>query len=438
MQDDLDPSPLHANARAFTEGSTSAFSNRYDFGNSLKMSGPRSTNAPQPGSPPKPYATTLVNGMPATVFPEPLKPSSPLPRTQPLLPNFGASFRKSPTHPPYQARSHSYLPSSQHRPPSPPAEHDMASIYNAYTPYLPVAEPSPRSRHHSFPGPSGTKPLQPPHHYPSSHGGGIPPHYTPLYPPSFRAHRRNDSPFASPAISPVPSPAMSPQSSSPQRSRSPPLFPTTSPELWSPASSLDTLSTSASPESVQESPRLEGARASGPSDFSSFLDRVSPSSVVVEHVLIPCAVLLPHLRSVLSRPLRPRRRVQPPPRRRPDRSSTRDSILDAVRSLLYGLGDEFGERRERVGSEYAEQGRSAYASGRVRWAERVWREGCTGDCEIVVVQSHVFSLVYFCTSFLLYMNSRREPFEQRTLTPSPLQLVLDHGFTVPPFSTYLY
>lgn len=292
VQDDMDPSPLHAQTRSFTEGSPSAFSTRYDFGNSLKMFGGRavstpSQDAPKPSFPIKaipPYGpSTLIGGMPATLYPEPPKESSPLTPRAALAPDFGSSSKQRQT-------SYSPLPypaSHPQRPPSPPA--DPAAMYGSYLSYLPLQDmATSRARFNSFPGGSGSAMQL------RAATGTL--SYTPLLPPGFRDHRRQGSPFASPSdspsISPVLSPAMSPQSSSPPRAHSPPLYPTTSPEdPWSRSSAHDTGSTTSSastasststysPESsstsVPDSPVSSVPRPSGPSEFSNFLDRVRP------------------------------------------------------------------------------------------------------------------------------------------------------------------
>lgn len=299
VQDDLDPSPLHhTNARSFTEGSP--FSTRYDFGNSLKMfGGGRQNGASQdhlpqaPSSPTKPTSpytsTTFVGGMPATVFPDPS--TSPVFARANLAPDFGASSStKAPImspplqpYPLYQAHIH-----GSQRAPSPPYEKFESDVtpqpgHGPYGPYIshqdstvsPLNAPTARGRYMSHPGLQGSTSLS----------------YSPLLPPSFRDHRRQDSPFGSPAISPIVSPGMSPQAS-PLQSHSPPLYPTVSPEEpWSPSSSTDTASSASTASTASSrgtsvsSPESEATsmpdspaggypiRPSGPSEFSSFLDR---------------------------------------------------------------------------------------------------------------------------------------------------------------------
>lgn len=301
VKDDSDLSPTYGKTRAFTEGSPSTFSSRYDFGSSLKMFNGRSvsngglmqsnlydsTPPAPPSSPPKPTTSMpspsfLVGGMPATIFPEPSKAKAPSPlvRTSSIAPAFDSSYQGP-----------SYFPSSNSsaRPPSPTTERDLANIYSGYQPFVQEHDAS-RTRHHSLPGAFHKS-------HQSQHSSSIPSHYAPLQPPTFRSHRRNESPFASPAVSPVPSPVISPQSSSPPRSKSPPLYPRELP-MWTPSSAAmenvetansltsSTASLTSSPysptsdvhASAPDSP-LSGytPRPGIPSDFSSFLDRVSPS-----------------------------------------------------------------------------------------------------------------------------------------------------------------
>ncbi|KAL8292894.1 hypothetical protein RQP46_000588 [Phenoliferia psychrophenolica] len=313
VQDDMDPSPLHAQTRSFTEGSPSAFSNRYDFGSSLKVFGGRPVSASSgansqentPTSPANPLLSVspsgLIGGMPATLYPEP--PASPRPnpnQSSPvvtranLAPDFGSSSSspRQHTYTLHNGYAHQASPSlsSQNRPPSPPAEPDLAAMYGPYMAYLPQQDKaSSRGRFNSFPSGGGGMQLH------TTRAGSGPAVYAPLVVPGFRDHRRRDSPFASPAdspsMSPSDSPALSPQSSSPPRAHSPPLYPTTSPdELWSPASSLNdtasTASTSSTASSVTYSPDSAATsvpdsplsssfspRPSGPQEFSSFLDR---------------------------------------------------------------------------------------------------------------------------------------------------------------------
>lgn len=315
VSDDLEPPTLRSpDARSFTEGSPTALSNRYDFNHSLKqkiVSRPSFDTYAPTSSPPKaaasPYfasSSSLVNGMPATNYREPVATSqpssatragasSPSMRRADLPPDFGAPSTKS-----YQASSPLYNssplypPPPSQRPPSPPNELAIKSLYQQYLNHPDVANYQPSTARFN---------THPPARSPSN-TSGLPSsmHYAPLLPPTFRQHRRRDSPFASPAVSPfqspsespadspIPSPARSPLSTSPPRASSPPLYPTISPPsemaLWSPASSSDAMSTSSSttnysPDSeatsVAESPSSMSPRPQGPMEFSTFLDRVS-------------------------------------------------------------------------------------------------------------------------------------------------------------------
>lgn len=273
--DDLDPSPPVSSTRGFTEGAAlpAAFSNRYEW--NLKSFAPQAPNSSPPkprssalpltSSPPKSIASfnsTIVGGMPATTYIE----SNVSPRQQ--LPYPLTYSYNSPTANSGASRSD--------RPPSPPTEAELSNLYSGYG--SPEAAPSPRSRYHTYPG-----------SFNNNHHNSPQQQYAPMLPPSFRSHRRRDSPFASPIPSPVPSPARSPLSNSPPRPRSPPLFPTKAEDqVWtpSPPSSLDTQSTVSTTTSRTYSPdseatsmngspvSLNGPRGALRSDFSSFLDRV--------------------------------------------------------------------------------------------------------------------------------------------------------------------
>ncbi|KAK4703832.1 hypothetical protein P7C70_g2381, partial [Phenoliferia sp. Uapishka_3] len=296
-QDDMDPSPLHAQTRSFTEGSPSAFATRYDFGNSFKMSGGRgggssgTGHAGHPTSPTKPInsysPSNFIGGMPATLYPEP--PSSESMRSSPILtrdnlaPDFGTSS-KGPRQTSFPL--HAYANSHPQRPPSPPAEPDLVAMYGPYLSYLPLQDISTsRGRFNPAP-PAGSAGSGMQLH---TRGGSSSP-YAPLVVPGFRDHRRKDSPFASPADSPKISPLPSP-STSPPRSNSPPLYRVAShDEPWSPTSSIETASTASSvstasststysPDSattsVPDSPVASSfsPRPNGPKEFSNFLDR---------------------------------------------------------------------------------------------------------------------------------------------------------------------
>ncbi|KAK4048719.1 hypothetical protein OIO90_005712 [Microbotryomycetes sp. JL221] len=349
QDDDIGPpSPRKHDTRHWTEGSVAAFATRYDFGASLKQSSSASRtggvsipafgryasdSASSSGSAAKQASAYFVNGMPATVYNEtqarPAPPhsssssssssvttpatnttapsrgsnvsggdsndTSPVTRKCELPPNFGDSY---PAHRDYQASSPLYNPAplfaappSQRRTSSPP-EDQLKSLYHQYMSSH-GGDASGPARFNSFPGGANSAS--------SSRSNSHSMHYAPLLPPSFRDHRRRDSPFASPsgspqygspsmspAISPAMSPARSPESTSPPRARSPPLYRGLSPPPeaggWSPASSEDTPSASGSitsnetdATSVPESP-LQGsahARPSGPLEFSSFLDKLT-------------------------------------------------------------------------------------------------------------------------------------------------------------------
>ncbi|KAM0792164.1 hypothetical protein ACM66B_004861 [Microbotryomycetes sp. NB124-2] len=315
QDDDIGPpSPRKHDTSHWTEGTAAAFATRYDFGASFKQSGKTSTTAPAFGrfaTTPSFAMPTLVNGMPGTVYNEPTpkaaprpaaiaangdsgsSDSSPVTRKIDLPPNFGDSY---PQHRDYQASSPLYNPAPLYPPPSQhqrqthsPPEDQLKSLYQQYM--ASHGDATGASRYNSFPGGNSR----------SSMPGAM--HYAPLLPPSFRDHRRRDSPFASPsgspqygspamspaispAMSPSMSPARSPESTSPPRARSPPLYRSLSPPPdaggWSPASSEDTpsatssiMSTETDATSVPESPLQGGpqSRPSGPLEFSSFLDR---------------------------------------------------------------------------------------------------------------------------------------------------------------------
>ncbi|GAA6036984.1 hypothetical protein JCM8097_005491 [Rhodosporidiobolus ruineniae] len=358
-----------ADSRSYSEGAPS-LSGRYDFGNSLKMytdrggngsgggmkekvgaaasapagspnlnvplvvpqssssffdpvsTSPQRPRAPplpsnrRPGSPPKLYTTTLINGHPATVYdpsglpiPQPhfinshrLPGSgSPLqsPRSQ-LQPDFGlpstsanySGGQQQPASKAYFSPTSSTFPI----PRSPPRSDPSASSYfypavnqsstsNTSSPYLPLQDipgqtnlvanvgggnggfnvgGGPRTRYASYPvGATGQSPRQPNSTMP----------YSPLVPPAFRDGRSRNSPFASP----VPSPpmGMSPSASPPRvgspssgnghvgsslKLRSPPPERTSDtesdndpPHLWSPATTDSAASTSSLASSTSSS-----------------------------------------------------------------------------------------------------------------------------------------------------------------------------------------
>lgn len=343
QDDDGPPSPRKFDTRNFTEGSPAVLHNRYDFGASLKQApGPRpgasftASQLPVSTSPPKqsasfmsaaaagafnlnrePMATPTplglnkilrVNEAPRELSPQ--REGSPVLSRDDLPPNFGDSSFST-----YQSNSPLYNPAplypppmmqQQQRPPSPPSEMTLKQLYAQYSSSGSIASGASSvsavpTRFHSYP--SGRVASAPMNAY------GAAAQYSPLLPPSFRDHRRRDSPFVSPVGSPYGSPAMSPAISpamspsispamspamspvhSPGRVASPPLYPTVSPPpeagVWSPGgSSSDTLSQSSSmindsPDSeatsVPESPS-QGPypRPSGPLEFSTFLDKVS-------------------------------------------------------------------------------------------------------------------------------------------------------------------
>lgn len=302
VQDDMDPSPLHAQTRSFTEGSPSAFSTRYNFGTAARPAS-TSTQEGQPSSPTKPtYSpSAFIGGMPATLYPEPPAStagpsSSPVFARMNLEPDFGTSSPRKPAASSLHQPSYMLHTFPNAHPPSPPAEPDLQAMYGTYMSYLPLQDKaSSRGRFNSFPSGSNTNNGSLGMQLHTRAG----PSYAPLVVPGFRDHRRHDSPFASPAdspsISPDISPSMSPQSLSPPRVHSPPLYPTISPEEqpWSPSSSNDAASTAStnstasstftySPDSaatsVPDSPisATFSPRPSGPQEFSSFLDRVRP------------------------------------------------------------------------------------------------------------------------------------------------------------------
>ncbi|GAA5833843.1 hypothetical protein JCM11251_005984 [Rhodosporidiobolus azoricus] len=254
---------------------------------------PASARIPSATSPPQPFATTIINGMPATVFdPSASAPSSmiinshrpsatdsplhsPRPQLQPDfgLPStsmnggagggataFGAPSKAyySPTLPNFQA------PRSPPRDPSASSYFYMAQQATATngqtsasaSPYLPLqdipgnaagrndgfnngANGAPRTRYHSYPVGSDkargdSSALSAASTSASTGPGGRqapnPLPYSPLVPPSFRDNRGRNSPFASPA--PSPPNGFSP-AGSPPRPRSP-LPSTSSGKLRSP------------------------------------------------------------------------------------------------------------------------------------------------------------------------------------------------------------
>lgn len=208
VSDDMDtPSSPLRSAPAFSEA-TGPFSTRYDFGTSLKMYTSQAPNI----SPPKSRSK--------------------------VLPSIVNTIPHSTTSAPYQPNS------DQSSYPLPIAP----SLYSGYESYtLPSHEVS-HSRYHTYPIASSSLNTSPQTSY------------SPLLPPSFRDHRRKESPFASPSTSPPQSSMMN--------------------DNYSPATSTSTSSTyspdSEAPTSLGSSPPSTGQDDdSSRSEFSSFLDRVS-------------------------------------------------------------------------------------------------------------------------------------------------------------------
>lgn len=284
LAEDLDPES--ALAPKLKSTNDTSFSNRYTFGNSFKMYGGRpafeEANTRNKAASPS-YMSTLVNGMPTTVYSaasstptptptaasnEPTRTASPIQtRKQDMLPDFG-TYRPRATpddSTPTEPSSSSSAPWLKLN------DFPRSALHERYHTH-PVSSPSNGSTMHVLsPIPLGRFM----NHRPTLHS----PAHSPVDSP------RNGSPVAgSPAMSPAASPAVSPG-----RSRSPELFSAPASiddHPWSPASSVDTIMTASySPESettpsssdtsVPDSPINEASyRPKDARDFSTFLDRV--------------------------------------------------------------------------------------------------------------------------------------------------------------------